>query len=256
MARGELYTIVRAGCLGRRPEHAPFLVRVQLSTGALHAIARVPSGAISLAAAGQRLALTYAIGNDPEGRVRVEVLDSGNAKLLYTVAAPRHDKRRESYDETQIDAAGDVLVTSTYVLPPSSSAFGWWGNASTSTGRLLGANTSVVASLADGRIAYATGTGGVEHIDVLNLATGKTQTVVTFPGSARVRGIGMGKTRLAWAQQSYGYTSPTTGGHVCVSRMPVGPTELLETPLVASGGPIVVDGASVAPAGARLCPEV
>ncbi|MGD0456006.1 MAG: hypothetical protein ABSB69_20665, partial [Solirubrobacteraceae bacterium] len=111
LAHGGLYTIVRASCLGRRPAQAQFLVRVRLSTGVLQAIARVPSGAVALAAAGKRLALTYEASGQPRGRVRVEVVDSSSAKLLYTVTAPSGEQGGRRYSDTQIDAAGDVLVT-------------------------------------------------------------------------------------------------------------------------------------------------
>jgi hypothetical protein len=149
-----------------------------------------------------------------------------------------------------------VLVTSTFFLPPGPGvASGWWGNATTLSGRSLGRTGSNVASLGDGRIAYTTEQGGVEQIDLLDLASEETRTIATFPGSARVEGIGLGKTQLAWAQLSFGFTPPSTGRFPCVSRVSVGPTELLETSLSASDLPIVVDGTTVAPAGAPVCPE-
>src|ERR1700730_1834082 len=72
VAGGDLYTIVQARCLARRPGEAQFLVRVRLGTGTVEAIGRVRSGAISLAAAGGRLALTYKSG--VRGPVRVDVV--------------------------------------------------------------------------------------------------------------------------------------------------------------------------------------
>ncbi len=257
LAGGHLYTIVRASCLGRRhPAQADYLVRVPLSGGALESVGPVPSATVSLAAAGQRLALSYEASETPAARISVEVRSTRRAKLLYTVSSPAHEEPRDRYERTQIDAAGDVLVTSTFLLPPGpATASGWWGNATMRTGRSLGPTGSNVASLAEGRIAYTTAQGGVEQIDVLDLASGETHTVATFPGSARVEGVGLGKTQLAWAQQSFGFTPPTPGGYRCVTQVSVGPTELLEASLSASDLPIVVDGVAVAPAGAPQCPE-
>jgi hypothetical protein len=250
VAGGNLYTIAQASCLARRPGQAQFLVHVRLGTGTVEAIGRVRSGAISLAAAGGRLALTYKTG--VRGPVRVEVVSSSNAKLLYSVTEPpREEGRGYGRLETQIDSEGDVLVTD----PPfRREAFGWWGNATKRVGSLLHQTGFVGGSLSAGRIAYLTGRGGVEHIDVLNLRTRKTRTEVTFPGSARVLGVGLGKTRVAWAQQSFGYAVRTNAGpRSCVEIVPVGSPELAETALSASGPPIVVKGVPVSPVPGLRC---
>ncbi|HEV2924376.1 MAG TPA: hypothetical protein VGW98_10105 [Solirubrobacteraceae bacterium] len=248
VAGGDLYAIAQARCLARRPAEAQFLVRVRLGTGTAEAIGRVRSGAISLAAAGGRLALTYKSG--VRGPVRVDVVSSSNAKLLYSVTEPlREQGGGYGRLETQIDSKGDVLVTD----PPfRREAFGWWGNAAVRVGRLLHQTGFIGASLSAGRIAYVSGRGGVEHIDVLNLTTRKTRTEVTFPGSARVLGVGLGKTRVAWAQQSIGYVT-RTDFHSCVETVSVGSPELAQTPLSASGPPIVVKGVPVTPATGPRC---
>jgi hypothetical protein len=257
MGDDSLYAIVTAHCARRKPQDAQYVVRMRLGTEKVHVIGRVPAGAISLAAAGSRLALTYEEGEKPTGRISVEVRGTSDAKLLYTVKSPADQQPRDRDAHTEIDGGGDVLVTSTSFLPPGPAiAHGWWGNATTPNGRSLGETGHNVASLADGRIAYTTEQAGVEQIDVLDLASGTTRTLVTFPGSAEVEGVGLGSTQLAWAQQSFGFTPPTTSGFSCVSRVSAGPTELLETSLSAPGLPIVVDGATVAPAGAPPCPEM
>jgi hypothetical protein len=250
LSEGSLYTIVRAGCLGRHPQQAQFLVRVRLATGALHVIARVSSGAVSLVAAGRRLALTYEVSSVQRNRVQVEILDSSSARALYRVSAPPSDEARERDAHTQLDGSGDVLVSGFTGPVTCGCSFAWWGGPTTPIGRALPLTGD--ASLSQGRIAYATGQGGVEHIDLLNLKTRKTRTMVAFPGSARIEGVGLGDGRLAWAQRSYGYTTATKA-HSCVESKPVGYTELLETPLSAPANPIVVHGIAVPPAAGPIC---
>jgi hypothetical protein len=243
VADGYLYAVVRASCLGRRPGYARFLMRVRLGAGNLHVIGRVPRGAISLAAAGSRVALTFYAGAG--GGERVEVLDSRNARPLYRVGPPPEERSCGYFaGDTQLDSEGDVLVTGTCGEAPGLVKFGWWGGPETPVGRPLttfSESTGVAASLSEGRIAYAAlGQGEGESIDVLTLATGNTRTVVTFSGSARVDGIGLGETVLAWAQDSYEYALVNVGEYFCVGTKPVGSTELTETPLSVSAQPIIV----------------
>lgn len=88
---------------------------------------------------------------------------------------------------------------------------------------------------------------------MLSLATHKTQTIVTFSGSARLEGVGLGRFILAWAQQSYAYrleTARSGSMYSCVGSFPVGPAELTETPLSASVPPITVAASpGIRPAG-------
>jgi hypothetical protein len=258
VANGNLYAVVRATCLGRRPRSAQFLVRVRLGTGDLHVIGRVPSGAISLAAAGSRLALTYQTGARPSyealagSRVRVEVVDSRNGRLLYRLAPPPGE--RGSYLDTQIDAKGDVLVTSRRDSPAPglSEAFGWWRNPRTRVARPLESESSGFgASLSEGRIAYATTPKGETSIDVMNLATGKTRTIVTFSGSVNPVSFALSNNVLAWAQQSSAYQLTARG---CVGLYAVGPAELSATPLSATGLPIAVKANPGTPPAGRSCP--
>ena len=135
LAKGELYTVVRASCVGRHPGRAQFLVRVRPSGGTVEAIARVSSGAISLAAAGRLVALTYQTSG--ESGVRVEVFDSASAKRLYSLTTPRGGVSRGGYEETQLDSTGDVLVTGSFPIPPGRIRWGWWGNETTRVGQPL-----------------------------------------------------------------------------------------------------------------------
>lgn len=244
IANGELYAVVRASCLDRGPKHAQLLVRMRLGTGDLEVIGRVPSGAISLAAAGARVALTYETGAG--SRVRVDVLDAHNAQLLFSLAPPDASGGFH-YDHTQIDSKGDVLVTSTLITLPAYNAFGWWGNASARVGQPLPAGEKVTPSLYEGQIAYVPSREGeVESVKLLDLATQQTQTIVTFSGTARIEGLGLGVTGLAWAQQTYEYTLVESqwGASTCDFLTRAGPAELLTAPISQSGPPITVSHTS------------
>lgn len=255
VASGSLYAVVRASCVGRRPGGAQFLVRVRLGTGNLHVIGKVPGGAISLVAAGSRVALTHEIvpRTDHEtcvrSRLRVEVVDSLNARLLYHLASPPGEYG--CYRETQLDAKGDVLVTSIRHQPPPGGGEprGWWGNQTTPVGRPLESADGSRGALAEGRIAYATGRDGQTSLDVLNLATGAVRTIVSFSGAVRMEGFGLGATVVAWAQQHYAYTTEP-----CVREAPVGSPELTETLLSVAGPPLVVEAAPGPRPAGRVCP--
>lgn len=250
VADDNLYAVVRASCFGRRPGDAELLVRVRLGAGNVHVIGKVPSGAISLVAAGSRLALTY-----EESGALAEVFDSHTGRLLYRVAPPS-GKRDEPgrYHETQIDAKGDVLVTGLRhrPLPGGGEAIGWWGSPKTRIARPLGSGFGTApgervayASLSDGRIAYATKT----TLDVLNLATGKARTIVTFSGAVSMEGFGLGGAVLAWAQQNYVYVTKP-----CVTEAPIGSPELAEAPLSAQGPPVVVIASPGPRPAGQVCP--
>jgi hypothetical protein len=249
VANGNIYAVVRASCLGRRPRSAQFLVQVRLSTGDLHVSGRVPSGAISLAAARSRLALTYETHARPTdetlagSRVRVEVVDSRNARRLYSVAPPPGERSRYggAYRETQLDAKGDVLVNSYGAGPPPGpgEALAWWGTPGTRIGRPFQSNSGFGASLSEGRIAYATKREGETRIGLLDLATGEARTIVTFSGAARMKGFSLGRTVLAWARQNYAYALEPEGPP-CITEAPVGTPELAETLISAAAPPITI----------------
>jgi hypothetical protein len=249
VASGSLYAVVRASCIGRRPGDAQLLVRVRLGTGDLHVIGRVPGGAISLVAAGSRVALTHEIipRTDDEtcvrSRLRVEVVDSRNARLLYRLASPPGEYG--CYRETQVDAKGYVLVNGIRHQPPPGGGEPrvWWGNPTTPVGRPLENADGYRALLAEGHVAYATTDRGQTSLDVLNLATDETQTIVTFSGAVRMQGFGLSGTVVAWAQQHYAYITKPEGPPLlsCVTEAPAGSPELAETPLSAAVPPIIIE---------------
>lgn len=279
LSGGDLYLVVQAGCLGDPPEGEQVLARIQLSSGRVQRIAPVRAGAVSLVVAGRRLALTYltheASGTGPV-RVRVDVLDSRRTRLLYSLVTPKtaaaatssatvpigrsseplrltraRQQVRRLYSRTQLDAEGDVLVTGAFG-ETQITALGWWGNARTRIAHPVVAPAD--GTLSEGHIAYVSSRGGVEHIDVFNLTTAATRTEVELRGAVRVVGVGLRKNRLAWAQQSDGYTSRGPG--LCVEFGPLGDPELAQSYLSVSGPPMVVNTASpVRPLG-RPCPRV
>ena len=167
--------------------------------------------------------------------------------------APVRKRSRFPYSRTQVDAEGDVLVTSAtrgYALDSTavdSTAFGWWGNARMRVGRAL--LEPAGGTLSARRIAYVASRGGVQHIDVLDLATDATRTEVELRGSVRVIGVDLRVRRLAWAQQSYGYMARGS----CVESGPLGDPELAESRLSASGPPIVVNAPSATRPPGRTC---
>jgi hypothetical protein len=218
----------------------------------LHVIGTVPNGAISLAAAGSRVALAYPLG---AGRVRVEVVDSRDARLLFRLAPPREKSGR--FDPgTQIDSQGNVLVTSEELSPGPGGGeeFGWWATPRSRAGHSLH-NGAFSASLSDGRIAYFAYVSESERsIDVLNLATGKTRSAVTFSGPVSPEGLGLSNNILAWAQQHYAYQLTGKEKNGCVGYFAIGPAELTATRLSATGLPIAVEASPSIPPAGRFCP--
>jgi hypothetical protein len=268
LSGGDLYVVVQAGCLRDPPEGDQVLARIQLSSRRVQRIAPVRAGVVSLVAAGRRLALTY-LTHDASGtgpvRVRVDVRDSTRTRLLYSLVTPKtaaaatssatvpigRSRVRRLYSRTQLDAEGDVLVTGAFGQTQIT-ALGWWGNPRTRIAHAVVAPAD--GTLSEGHIAYVSSRGGVEHIDVFNLTTAATRTEVELRGAVRVVGVGLRKNRLAWAQQSDGYTSRGPG--LCVEFGPLGDPELAQSPLSVSGPPIVINTPSpVRPLG-RPCPRV
>jgi hypothetical protein len=88
---------------------------------------------------------------------------------------------------------------------------------------------------------------------VRNLSSDTTRTLATFPGSARVLGIGLHGTHLAWAQQSLGYTTPTSSDPCVTQTQALGPVQLISASIDASK-PISEPGEPVPPPTGPLCP--
>jgi hypothetical protein len=266
----DLYTIINAHCLDESRRTGQLLVGVQLRAGTAHVLARIPADAATVTATGSRVALTYLTGY-PARAAHVDVLNATTGRQLFTVRFPTLEPSSPQIS-TQLDSLGDVLLTDTVPLPPGTVASGWWGNqhnrvAHPVDGLVVGANPqppptggdyvapAVAVSLSNGLLAYATYPHGSppETIAVRDLATNTTRTVASFPGSASVLGIGLQGTRLAWAQQSLGYTTPTAAEPCVTQAQALGPVQLVTTNVNISK-PISEPGEPVPPRTGPLCP--
>jgi len=262
----DLYVVISTRCAGDRRGGRPVLARVALPDGRARVLARIASGVVSLAATGTRLAVTY--GGSPGGSQRVEVLNATDGGSLFSVRAPAGMPDPEP-TTTQIDSRGDVLVTGPFFIPPGAVAVAWWGDQHIRVGHVLdGLEVGsapepwqtrywaplVAASLSNGELAYATypRVHG-ERIVVRNLLTDTTRTVARFPGSADVLGVALRGTRLAWAQQSLGFTTPTKTDECVTQTHALGPVQLV-TANAEQARPITEPGAAVAPPLGPMCP--
>jgi len=263
VAGGELYAVVRAGCLHQRGNGGDELVRIRLGRPGARSLAMVSSGAVSLAAAGPRLALTY---TRPTvfGPVSVDMLSARSGQLLYRLRSPKNDLL--THPTTELDTSGDALVTGTLPVEPGPVVTGWWADARSHAVHALSGlqaggppypytDSLLVAAISDGYIAYESYTErGAQEIEVLDLATRKTRAVATFPGSASVLGVDLDNSRLAWAQQSFGFTSPTPSETCVTQTSPLGPVMLAQTDISIPSTPIVVEGDPISPRTGPLCP--
>ena len=254
-AGGYVYTIVRGDCVGRAAGQQ-ILVRIRLGTGTVEALGVVPSQAMGLAVAGGRVALTY---EDPDsGRMRVDVVSAANAKGLYSFSdpsplTPGRGFRYEGNEQTQLDAAGDVVVTGGANLlnsgggPYRTPAFAWWGNGASRGARWLGEMDDV--TLSDGRIAYAREPGeGAIDINVRDLASGRASTIVKLEGIVHVLGVGLRGEHLAWAEQSSQTVAHRgSGGSLSCETLTYSPLELREADIAAMTAPLVIEGPHVPP---------
>lgn len=220
-----LFAIVDPICLRRHGYgHAAILIE-DLGTRVWKLLAPVPTGALSLAAAGKRLAITYvsnpATSATAEGETKVAVYDSRTGRRLFRVTTAL-TARQATPPSTAVDDLGDVLVTETIRRPPPSTraSSGWWASPArpvahelsqliTTESAISNANPayetvpSGAAAIAHGRIAYATGGRySGERVQVLNLRSGRTQTAVRLQGETGLLGLGLAGDELAWAQQN------------------------------------------------------
>src|SRR4029077_5441996 len=253
-----LYAVVDSRCLHRRGAKRRALVEVNLRTGSRRPIATVFPGAEGLDAAGARVAITYApdprpAANGEQRPITVVVLDARRGRRLYRLSARVHVRPNWTL-ATQVDPLGDVLVTSTFFVPPAPQSSGWWATPADPAGHQLrslatagrgisrspSAGPSPItgaAALSTGRIAYVTGgPHSEERIDLLDLHGGTHRSVANFLGVVGVVGLDLSGDELAWAQQSTipeGSSGPVPGGGFSFSCDvgPLGPVQIASVDL-------------------------
>ncbi len=76
----DLYSVVDSRCVRVSGPEAPILVRLPLSGGGVHVLARGPAGAVSVVAAGSRLARTY-VADSPLHGARVDVVNAVSGQV-------------------------------------------------------------------------------------------------------------------------------------------------------------------------------
>jgi hypothetical protein len=248
-----LFAVVDPRCLHRRGYgHAALLVE-NLKTHSWNLLTSVPAGAVGLAAADRRVAVTLAptATSSETSPVIVAVYDTRTGRRLFRLSAPIPQQRAISLT-TAVDGLGDVLVTVTSHAPAPGfrTSSGWWATPRSPVAHVLpplltteqalpGSNfehqppPTGVAALSHARIAYAT-TGGYEEgqrIDVLDIRHLQTRTAVQFQGDTGVLGVDFADEGLAWVQQSAipeGGASTTPDGvrTFSCSIRPLGPAQL------------------------------
>jgi hypothetical protein len=221
-----------------------------------------------MAVAGRYVALAY-VPSPPRSTAKptparravplVRVLNAATGALVKQLRPPASISAsdRGIVSGLQVDSHGDVLVTVGCCAPqPGELAHyarklqrrpaWWWAGARATVGRetQLGPN----AVLSAGRVAFLSSdpSGGHEKIDLKDLRTGTTRTIVAFSGSVSAQGLALSGNGLAWAQQS-SVISVTRGGWsysctpVFLSPVELAALDLGETrhtPLVVKGVPI------------------
>jgi hypothetical protein len=238
ISRARLFAIVDPICLGRHDYgHAAILVE-DLHTRAWKLLAAIPAGALSLATAGERIAITYvshqATSTAEAGETKVAVYNGQTGRRLFRVTAALA-ARQATPPNTAVDDLGDVLVTETVRRPPPSTraSSGWWASPGRPVAhelrRLITTEQTIpktnlgyeatlraAAAVSHGRIAYATGDSYEgETIQVLNLHNERKRTVVSLQGEAGLLGLDLADDELAWAQQNtvpVGHSESVAGG--------------------------------------------
>ncbi len=247
-----LFAVVDPRCLHRAGYGRAAIIAINLKTRSWSLLIPIPAGAIGLAAAEGRLAVTLAstTASPRAARATVVVYDTHTQRRLFRISVPQTQERVLSL-VTAVDSLGDVLVTVTNHHPPPSTqaSSGWWatprspaahalpalittGPAISSSGARGEPPRTGAAALSDGRVAYATGSGYEgERIEVLNVRNRRTRTVIQMRSEMWLLGLDFAGDALTWAQQSAvpeGSGGPVPGGGTyfsCVIK-PLGPAEL------------------------------
>jgi hypothetical protein len=268
-----LFAIVDPRCLHRRGYGRAAIFSENLASGSWKLLAAAPKDALTLSASGGRLAIAAGVfGQETLERLVVGVYRARNGRLLYRAAAHLTagligGGTRLLSLATSVDGLGDVLVTETEHTPPPGGArgFGWWATPASpsehplpdllttevglpeASGREYQPRT-VDAALSAGRVAYATSASAATEIDLRDLRTHRSRTLVRFPGEVKVLGLDLGAGELAWAQQSQvlvaGHTeiTPNEGQVSACNVVPLGQPQLVSADLGSIPASGLIDG--------------
>lgn len=265
MSGVHLYAALAAACFPRGARPGGAVLEVDLRTGRAHVLAPIPGSLVSIAASGRFLVLAYRPTlirpTSPEStdRLVLRVLNSTTGAVVRQVA-PGPDveasvSRRAS--SVQIDSRGDVLVSTEccsassgemahYAVPFRPPPGWWWARAGATVGRATQLGRAAV--LSDGRVAFLSSHHGRETIDVRNLLTGSSQTIIAFSGSVSAVGLALSGNGLAWAQQSSVINVVNDAHTYSCTPVALSPVELASLDLRrAPAAPVLVEGVPIPP---------
>jgi hypothetical protein len=255
----DVYAALPQRCFARRGK--PWtVVSIDLRTRRWRVLGGGLGTADSLAASGGYVALAYArsysrpTAGDPSattGSVFVRVWDAargapGNQIKLNSRAVPL------TGSVVQVDGRGDVLISTgccgtrqlAHVAQPAEFQEFWWARAGSPVAKEVQLGHDAV--LSDGQVAFLSSepsSPNVETIDVTDLLTGATRTIVSFPGTATASGLTLSGKVLAWEQQSWVQNESTDCEFVALSPPQLASIDLRGVP----ASPIPINGVPIPP---------
>jgi hypothetical protein len=255
----DVYAALPQRCFARHGKQWA-VVSIDLRTSRWHMLGGGPGTADSLAASGGYVALAYArtysrpTAGDPNpttGSVFVRVWDAargapGNQIKLNPRAGPL------AGSVVQVDERGDVLISTgccgarqlAHAAQPAEIQEFWWARAGSAVAKEVQLGHDAV--LSDGQVAFLSsdpGSPSVETIEVTDLLTGATRTIVSFPGTATANGLAFSGDILAWEQQSWVMNESTDCKAVALSPPQLASVDLRGVP----ASPIPVNGVPIPP---------
>jgi hypothetical protein len=218
----QLYAAVDPRCLHRRSYGRAAVLVENLMTHSSSLLIPIPTGALDLSVAGERLAITLSARSATPERSpgTVEVYDTHARRRLFQLDVPSTPGNVTSL-LTHVDDLGDVLITAMdhRPIPSGPASSGWWATPRSARAHSLPPLITTsqalpgwsvadqtprpAAAISHGRIAYAVGSQyNGERIAVLDLSNRRTRNAVHFQADTAILGLDLAIDRLAWAQQS------------------------------------------------------
>jgi hypothetical protein len=261
-----LFAALPKPCLPGRHRPQGALVEIDLRSARSRVLERTPSIPDYIAASGKYVALAYSTSKPPRasaGPLSVRVLDAATGSLAYQVAPPPSTPELQEPNRVsgiQVDDRGDVLVSAQSgaeapgelahsAQPVPERSVYWWAQLGAKRGHKVQLGKAAV--LSDGRVAFFS-TGG-QAIDVKDLYTGTTRTLVRFAGSVsadgprgEAEGLSLSGNELAWVQQSSVLQVTRTQFRETCTSVPLSPVEIASVDLRRMpSSPVVVNGAPI-----------